>query len=46
MLDDYFRVQGYDVVTANWGEDGLNAAQTRPPDLVILDAHSAGPGRF
>lgn len=37
MLDDFFRVQNYDVVTVNWGEDGLNSAQETPPDLVILD---------
>ncbi len=23
MLDAYFRVQGYEVYTANWGEDGV-----------------------
>ena len=37
MLNAYFRVQGYDVLTVNWGEDGVRAAQTSNPDLVILD---------
>ncbi len=25
MLNAYFRVQGYDVSTVNWGEDGIRA---------------------
>ncbi len=37
MLNAYFRVQGYDVQTVNWGEDGVRACQTAAPDLVILD---------
>lgn len=37
MLNAYFRVQGYEVYTVNWGEDGVRAAQTVIPDLVILD---------
>ncbi len=37
MLNSYFHVQGYDVVTVNWGEDGIRACQTTRPDLVILD---------
>ncbi|PWB69130.1 MAG: hypothetical protein C3F07_20100 [Anaerolineales bacterium] len=37
MLNAYFRVQGYDVFTVNWGEDGVRAAQTISPDLIILD---------
>jgi len=37
MLNAYFRVQGYDVFTVNWGEDGVRAGQTIFPDLVILD---------
>jgi PleD family two-component response regulator len=37
MLNAYFRVQGYEVYTVNWGEDGVRAAQTVLPDLVILD---------
>ena len=37
MLDAYFRVQGYEVYVANWGEDGVKACQAKHPDLVILD---------
>jgi DNA-binding response OmpR family regulator len=37
MLNAYFRIQGYEVLTVNWGEDGVRAAQTSTPDLVILD---------
>ncbi len=37
MLTAYFRVQGYEVFTVNWGEDGVRATQTVHPDLVILD---------
>lgn len=37
MLNAYFRVQGYEVLTVNWGEDGIRACQTHSPDLVILD---------
>ncbi len=37
MLNAYFRVQGYEVFTVNWGEDGVRLCQTNQPDLVILD---------
>jgi DNA-binding response OmpR family regulator len=37
MLNAYFRVQGYEVFTVNFGEDGLRACQDSPPDLAILD---------
>ena len=37
MLNAYFRVQGYEVFTVNWGEDGVRAGQSIMPDLVILD---------
>ncbi len=37
MLNAYFRVQGYDVLTVNWGEDGIRACHTSHPDLIILD---------
>ncbi len=37
MLNAYFRVQAYEVFTVNWGEDGVRAAQTVMPDLIILD---------
>lgn len=37
MLDAYFRVQGYEVMTANWGEDAIRSCKIKLPDLVILD---------
>jgi DNA-binding response OmpR family regulator len=37
MLNAYLRVQGYEVVISNWGEEGIRAAQTARPDLLILD---------
>ncbi len=37
MLNAYFRVQGYQVTIANWGEDGVRLSQNDQPDLVILD---------
>ncbi len=37
MLNAYFRVQGYEVFTVNWGEDGVRAAADARPDLMILD---------
>jgi DNA-binding response OmpR family regulator len=37
MLNAYFRAQAYEVLTVNWGEDGVRACQTSLPDLVILD---------
>lgn len=37
MLNAYFRVQGFEVYAVNWGEDGVRAATTARPDLIILD---------
>lgn len=37
MLVAYFRVQGYDVTSAAWGEDAVRLSQAAPPDLAILD---------
>lgn len=37
MLNAYFRVQGYEVYTVNWGEDGVRAGQSIVPDIIILD---------
>jgi DNA-binding response OmpR family regulator len=37
MLTAYFRVQGYEVFTVNWGEDGVRTAQESQPNLLILD---------
>ena len=37
MLNAYFRVQGYEVQTAAWGEDAVRITQEVRPDLVVLD---------
>lgn len=37
MLNAYFRVQGYDVLTAAWGEDAVRVCRETPPDIVVLD---------
>src|SRR5512141_782668 len=37
MLNAYFRVQGYEVVTVNWGEDGIRSCLASRPDIIILD---------
>ncbi|NOG62597.1 MAG: response regulator [Chloroflexi bacterium] len=37
MLNAYFRVQGYDVSTAAWGEDAVRVSKETAPDLVVLD---------
>lgn len=37
MLVNYFRVQGYDVLTAAWGEDAVRLTKEHSPNLVVLD---------
>lgn len=37
MLSAYFRVQGYNVVNASWGEDGIRLVEEDLPDIVVLD---------
>jgi len=37
MLAAYFRVHGYEVTSAAWGEDAVRLSQAAPPDLAILD---------
>jgi len=37
MLNAYFRVQGYEVQTAAWGEEAVRLARDSAPDLVVLD---------
>jgi DNA-binding response OmpR family regulator len=37
MLSAYFRVQGYEVLIANMGEEGVQTCRSNRPDLVILD---------
>jgi DNA-binding response OmpR family regulator len=37
MLNAYFRVQNYDVLTAAWGADALRLSLEEPLDLIMLD---------
>ncbi|MBN1681797.1 MAG: response regulator [Anaerolineae bacterium] len=37
MLNAYFRVQGYEVKTAAWGEEAVKLTEENPPNLVVLD---------
>lgn len=37
MLSAFFRSQGYEPLTANWGEDGVRSSLTDHPQLVLLD---------
>jgi DNA-binding response OmpR family regulator len=37
MLNAYFRVQGYELLTAAWGEDAVRIAQQSTPDIALLD---------
>lgn len=37
MLNAYFRVQGYDILTAAWGEDAVRLTSEKSPDIVLLD---------
>ncbi len=37
MLNAYFRVQNYEVLTAAWGEEAVQLSRTNNVDLVVLD---------
>ncbi len=37
MLNAYFNVQGYRILTVNWGEDCIKLCQNELPDIIILD---------
>jgi len=37
MLSAYFEAQGYEVLTAAWGEDALRITRETVPDLIVLD---------
>lgn len=37
MLNAYFRIQGYEVTTVNWGRDAIRACEGELPDLIISD---------
>ena len=42
IVEMYLSIEGYDVVTAENGEDGLKEAEAARPDLVILDIMMPG----
>ncbi len=37
MLRAYFEAQGYEILTAAWGNDAIQICQTQVPDLIIQD---------
>ncbi|MGH2525092.1 MAG: response regulator transcription factor, partial [Anaerolineales bacterium] len=37
MLTNYFNIQGYRVLTFDWGEDAVRTCQLDPPQLALLD---------
>ncbi len=37
MLSVYFRVQGYEVLKAGWGDDAVRISREKLPDLIMLD---------
>ena len=37
MLNAYFRIQGYQVATVNWGRDAIRACEAYLPHLIISD---------
>lgn len=37
VLSERLKFNGYDVITAENGEDGLNKAKSEKPDLILLD---------
>ena len=37
MISKALRYKGYEVITANDGQEGLDKAKTQKPDLIILD---------
>jgi DNA-binding response OmpR family regulator len=42
IVEMYLSIEGYDVVTAENGEDGLKEVESTRPDLVILDIMMPG----
>ena len=44
MLSDFLKFEGYDVVTADAGEEGLKRLESMKPDLIILDMSMPGMG--
>ena len=44
MLSDFLKFEGYDVTTADSGEQGLKRIERLDPDLIILDMSMPGMG--
>lgn len=42
LLRDVLQHRGFDVVTAETGEDGVTVATSDPPDLVLMDLQLPG----
>jgi two-component system cell cycle response regulator DivK len=42
LIRDVLEFQGYDVITAQSGEEGVRVACTSPPDLVLMDLQLPG----
>lgn len=46
FLTDLLRKQGYDVITADSGEQGVAVAKTDKPDLILMDVVMPGLNGF
>jgi CheY-like chemotaxis protein len=44
LIRDVLEFQGFDVVTARSGEEGVAVAATTPPDLILMDLQLPGIG--
>jgi two-component system, cell cycle response regulator DivK len=44
LIRDVLEFQGFDVVTARSGEEGVAAASSSPPDLILMDLQLPGIG--
>ena len=42
LVRDVLQFAGYDVIEARTGEEGLRAAEKKPPDLVLMDLQLPG----
>jgi two-component system NtrC family sensor kinase len=43
-LSDFLMFEGYDVITADSGEEGLRSLESTTPDLIVLDMSMPGMG--
>jgi two-component system, cell cycle response regulator DivK len=44
LIRDVLEFQGFEVVTARSGEEGVTVAATTPPDLILMDLQLPGIG--